>query len=59
MVAKTSYAQGRAIKLVAHELGGNDYISLNVYDLASGPLLKPCEMPVEKVVTFLADLRTR
>jgi len=58
MVVKTTFAQYRAIKLVAHELGGTDYISLNLYHLTSGPLLKPCEMPVEKVVQFLADLRT-
>lgn len=57
VVSKTLFSEGRAIKLVAHELGGTDYISLNVYLLGSGPLLKPCEMPVDKVVRFLADLR--
>jgi len=56
MVSKTSFSGGRAVKLVATELGGTDYISLNLYDLQRGSLLKPCEMPAEKVIGFLADL---
>ncbi|SLN65409.1 hypothetical protein TRL7639_03688 [Falsiruegeria litorea R37] len=56
MVSKTCFSGGRAIKLVATELGGTNYISLNVYDLQRGPLLKPCEMPAQKVIAFLADL---
>lgn len=56
MVSKSCYSGGRSIKLVATELGGTDYISLNVYDLQRGPLLKPCEMPASKVIAFLADL---
>nr|WP_286193733.1 hypothetical protein [Tropicibacter sp. R16_0] len=56
VVSKTSFAEGRSVKLAATELGGSDYISLNVYDLRRGPLLKPCEMPEQKVVVFLADL---
>ncbi|MEO0938986.1 MAG: hypothetical protein AAFY38_12605 [Pseudomonadota bacterium] len=47
---------GRTVKLVAEELGGADYISLNWFDLASGPRLKPCEMPAEKVVAFVTEL---
>ena len=56
MVSKTCFSGGRAIKLAATELGGTDYISLNVYDLRKGPLLKPCEMPAQKVIDFLASL---
>ncbi len=56
MVSKTCFAGGRSTKLVATELGGTDYISLNVYDLRRGPLLKPCEMPEQKVIAFLVDL---
>lgn len=48
---------GRTVKLVAEELGGSDYISLNWFDLASGPRLKPCEMPEAKVRAFVAGLR--
>lgn len=57
VVNKTLFSGGRAIKLVANELGGNDYISLNLYQLRSGPRLFPCEMPRAKVIAFLRDLR--
>lgn len=52
---KTTYANGKSVKLVARELGGPDYISLNAYLLESGPRLYPCEMPLEKVVRFLIE----
>ena len=53
-VVKTQMATGRSQKLEAEELGGTDYISFNLYRLASGEaLLKPCEMPAEKVVDFV------
>ena len=47
------FSEGRAIKLVAEELGGTGYISLNLYDLTSGPRLFPCEMPSARVIDFL------
>lgn len=56
-VSKTQFAQGKSIKLVAEELGGRDYISLNVYHPASGPLLKPCEMPAVKVIAFATEVQ--
>ncbi len=53
-VTKTQMSNGRSQKLEAEELGGSDYISFNLYRLASGEaLLKPCEMPEEKVVAFV------
>ena len=56
IVTKSALYKGKAQKLVAEELGGADYISLNLYRLASGPLLKPCEMPMQKVVSFVLGL---
>ena len=53
IVNRSDFAGGAAQKLVAEELGGSDYISLNLYRLASGTLLKPCEMPEAKVVAFV------
>lgn len=53
VATKTLFNQGRSVKLVAEELGGADYISLNCYLLSEGPLLKPCEMSAEKVVAFV------
>ncbi|MBY6139811.1 hypothetical protein KUV26_10230 [Leisingera daeponensis] len=50
-------AEGKAQKLLARELGSTDCISLNLYRLASGARLKPCEMPAEKVVRFVLSLQ--
>lgn len=55
-ISKTCFAGGKSIKLVAEELGGRDYISLNLYRPASGPLLKPCEMPADKVIAFVTGV---
>ena len=56
-VVKSQMAAGRSQKLQAEELGGPDYISFNIYRLASGEvLLKPCEMSEDKVVEFVLGL---
>ena len=52
-VEKTSHAGGRSVKLYAHDLAGRDFVSLNLYHLASGDVLKPCEMPEAKVRAFV------
>ncbi len=54
IVSRTELAGGKSHKLVAHELGGGDYISLNLYLTEnSGALLRPCEMSAQKVTTFV------
>lgn len=56
-VTKTIMAGGRSQKLEAEELGGNGYVSMNLYRLADGSaILKPCEMPEEEVRSFLFAL---
>ena len=50
---KSVFNDGKSLKLVAEELGGRDYISLNLYRLASGARLYPCEMSAEKVTDFV------
>ncbi|BDS06251.1 hypothetical protein NT6N_12910 [Oceaniferula spumae] len=55
-ISKKTYNAGRSYKIYAEELGGNDFISLNYYQSASGDHLKPCEMPTEKVIVFLTDV---
>ena len=57
VVTRSQFNGGRSTKLVAEELGGTDYISLNFYRLDSGARLFPCEMPAEKVIGFLRDYR--
>ena len=58
IVSRTELAGGKSHKLVAHELGGRDYISLNLYlTKNSGALLRPCEMPVQKVTDFVLAFR--
>ncbi|MEX0318938.1 MAG: hypothetical protein AB3N21_13340 [Ruegeria sp.] len=57
VVSRTVSANGRAHKLVANERGGPDYISLNLYRLSDGQLLlRPCEMPADKVIRFTTGL---
>ena len=52
-VLREDFSGGKSQKLVAHELGGTDYISMNLYRLQTGARLKPCEMPEDKVVAFV------
>jgi hypothetical protein len=40
-------------KLYAERLAGGDHVSFNLYTTASGPRLKPCEMPEAKVAAFV------
>jgi peptide-methionine (S)-S-oxide reductase len=55
-ITKTIFNNGRSFKVYAEELGGNDFISLNYYVTQKEDKLKPCEMPVEKVVDFLLNV---
>ena len=56
-ITKAQMSNGRSQKLEAEELGGTDYVSFNLYRLATGQaLLKPCEMPEQKVVAFVTGL---
>lgn len=44
----------RRWRLFGRELGGTDIVSFNLYRPGSGRIiLKPCEMPAEKVVAFV------
>jgi len=56
IATRSLFAGGASEKLVARTLDGSDYVSLNLYRLESGPRLKPCEMPSEKVARFALDL---
>jgi hypothetical protein len=56
LLRKETLLKGKLIKLYAHELGGNNFISLNFYPDIQDGLLKPCEMPQEKVIKFILTL---
>lgn len=56
-VTRTERAGGRQAWLWAEALGGSDRISANLYRLKSGAQLKPCEMPEEKVITFVMGVK--
>lgn len=56
IVTKSTFNGGRSVKLVAEELGGSDYISLNLYRLKDAPRLFPCEMSRAKVMDFVRAL---
>lgn len=56
-VTRSEHNQGKSTKLYAEELGGNDFISFNYYLTSHKEILKPCEMPEEKVVHFLNNYK--
>lgn len=51
---KITFNGGRSVKFYARALDGTDFVSLNLYHLAAGEVVKPCEMPEAKVRDFLA-----
>ena len=55
-VTKSVHNLGKSVKIYAEELGGEDFISLNFYQTDRSDILKPCEMPEEKVLQFLREL---
>jgi len=50
---KETRLNGKLIKVYAEELGNTNFISLNYYPNTADGLLKPCEMPDEKVIDFV------
>jgi len=55
-VNRTDFNSGKSIKVLAEELGGNDFISMNYYITSTSESLKPCEMPKQKVIHFLKNM---
>lgn len=54
-LSRKDFNGGKSIKVFAEELGGNNFISFNYYFTSISNLLKPCEMPIEKVLDFLEN----
>ncbi len=54
-VTRSVQAGGRTENVYAERLGGLGVVSANLYRLVEGAVLKPCEMPAERVLAFLRD----
>lgn len=52
-VTRTTHAEGKVISLNAERLGDTEQLSANVWITSEGPILRPCEVPAEKVLQFL------
>ncbi|WP_454856238.1 hypothetical protein [Promicromonospora soli] len=57
-VARTTRANGAVVSISAERLSDAEQISANVWITANGPVLKPCEVPADAVVTFLQAAAT-
>ena len=56
VVTRQTMADGKSHKLEGRELGGKDYISMNLYlTRKGGALLRPCEMSACKVIDFVTS----
>lgn len=52
-LTRTDRARGGTTSLYAEELGGPGFVSANVWRTQGGEVLRPCEMPAERVLDFL------
>ncbi len=55
-ITKTIFNTGNSFKVYGKELGGNHFISLNYYITKEKDLIRPCEMPEQKVRHFLENV---
>ena len=55
LATKSVMSKGGVIKFYAYELGGNDFVSCNLYMTKSKNILKPCEMSPNKVIDFVLN----
>jgi hypothetical protein len=54
-ITRTTRAGGKVISLDAERLGDKEQLGANVWMLAEGSVLRPCEVPEEKVMQVLRD----
>ena len=55
-LTRTIHADGRSESILAEELGGSDLVSAKLYRVDGQDVLRPCEMPDQKVLDFLRGL---
>jgi hypothetical protein len=54
-ITRTTRAGGKAISFDAERLGDKEQLGANVWTTSEGLVLRPCEMPEEKVMQFLRN----
>ncbi|TDD53488.1 peptide methionine sulfoxide reductase [Nonomuraea terrae] len=52
-VTRTTHAGGKVISLNAERLSDTEQLGANVWITSEGLVLRPCEVPAEKVMRFL------
>ncbi len=55
-VTRTVHGDGRSQSIYAEALDGSEVVSANLYVVSGDGVLRPCEMPAEKVLGFLRGL---
>ena len=55
-ITKPVFNNNKSYKVYAKELQGTNFISFNYYITTKKELLKPCEMPKQKVIRFLQNV---
>lgn len=55
-ITKSIFNGNKSFKIYAKELKGKNFISLNYYITTTRQLLKPCEMPKQKVIDFIKNV---
>lgn len=58
-VTRTTRANGKVVTISAERLGDAEQLGANVWITTNGPVLKPCEVPADAVVSFLEAAATR
>lgn len=52
-ITRVTRAEGKVISVDAERLGDTERLGANVWITAEGPVLKPCEVPAERVLQLL------
>lgn len=52
-ISRTTRAGGKVVSIDAEHLGGTEQLGANVWLTTEGAVLRPCEVPEEKVMQFL------
>lgn len=57
-VTRTTRAEGGVVSVDAERLGDDERFGANVWRTSDGTVLRPCEVPSEKVMRFLRAAAT-